>query len=228
MRMSRNNREIQTAVRAGLSAPDSRAGSPPLRGASKATGPSRAITRAGDPALQISRSFRWQAETRPGAIWTSAGASVRQRSAANGQRGWKWHPRGGSIGDGISPLIGSKLECRVSSRGTSLSNGLGVRMIGRCEQFLGWGRFHHSAQIHDVDSIGDVLDHAEVVADEEIGQRQILTEVHEQIENLCLNGDIERGHRLVADDALGLDREGPRDADAAGAGRLRTGAGSDA
>ena len=33
--------------------------------------------------------FKWQADVRPGAISFSAGASLRQRGIACGQRGWK-------------------------------------------------------------------------------------------------------------------------------------------
>ena len=54
---------------------------------------------------------------RPGAISFSAGRSVRQRAKACGQRGWKWQPGGGSIGEGISPLIGREaLLARVEPR----------------------------------------------------------------------------------------------------------------
>ena len=38
--------------------------------------------------------------------------------------------------------------------------------------------------------------------------------VLEQVDDLRLDGDVERGHRLVADDQLGAHRERARDADA--------------
>ena len=60
----------------------------------------RGITHARHPSL------RWQAEYRPGAISLSGGCSSRQRSNANGQRGWKWQPEGGASGEGISPCTG--------------------------------------------------------------------------------------------------------------------------
>jgi hypothetical protein len=52
-------------------------------------------------------SFRWQAARRAGAISRKAGASVRQRAIAKGQRGWKWQPDGGSSGEGMSPFTAS-------------------------------------------------------------------------------------------------------------------------
>ena len=51
-------------------------------------------------------SFRWQAERWPGEISRSLGASAWQRAVECGHLGWKWHPPGGSSGEGISPLIG--------------------------------------------------------------------------------------------------------------------------
>ncbi len=64
-------------------------------------------------------SLRWQAERRPGAIGFKGGACSRQIGIACGQRGWKWQPGGGAIGDGISPLTGAKRVRRRSRRGTS-------------------------------------------------------------------------------------------------------------
>src|SRR5262249_57341317 len=46
--------------------------------------------------------------------------------------------------------------------------------------------FDDAAEIHYGDLRGDVLDHREIVADEQIGEAEIVLEVHEQIENLRL------------------------------------------
>ena len=50
--------------------------------------------------------------------------------------------------------------------------------------------------------------------DEDVGEPELALEVLEQVQDLRLHGHVERGHRLVADDQLGVDREGARDADA--------------
>ncbi len=49
--------------------------------------------------------------------------------------------------------------------------------------------------------------------DEQHGQPEALAQVGEQIDDLRLNGDVERGHRLVGDDELRLDGKRPGDAD---------------
>src|SRR5262252_7807697 len=50
--------------------------------------------------------------------------------------------------------------------------------------------------------------------DEEIGEAQLLLEVHEQVEHLRLHRDIERRYRLVGDDKLRAQYERTRDRDA--------------
>jgi hypothetical protein len=47
-------------------------------------------------------------------------------------------------------------------------------------------------QIHDGDPVGYVTHDAEVVCDEDVGQAEVGLQVAEEIEDLCLNGDIER------------------------------------
>src|SRR5258707_792134 len=91
---------------------------------------------------------------------------------------------------------------------------LGIGMVRLPEQLLGGRALDDAAQVHDQDAVGDVLDDAEVVADEEIGQVQLLAEPDEEIDDLRLDRDVEGRHRLVADDELRVDRQRPGDADA--------------
>ena len=56
--------------------------------------------------------------------------------------------------------------------------------------------------------------HREVVADEEVGEPELLLQVLEQVDDLRLDRDVERGDRLVADDELRVERQRPGDADA--------------
>ena len=57
-------------------------------------------------------------------------------------------------------------------------------------------------------------DDAEVVRDEEVGQAELVLKVLEQVDDLRLHRDVERGHRLVGDDQLRLQRKGAGDTDA--------------
>ena len=47
--------------------------------------------------------------------------------------------------------------------------------------------------------------------DEQIGEPQPLLQVHEQIDHLRLDRDVERGDRLVGDQQTGLERQRTRD-----------------
>ena len=71
-----------------------------------------------------------------------------------------------------------------------------------------------AAEIHHGDALADVLDHREVVRDEQVGEAELLLQVLEQVDHLRLDRHVERRDRLVAHDQLRLDRERARDADA--------------
>ena len=53
----------------------------------------------------------------------------------------------------------------------------------------------------------DVLDHGQIVRDEQIGEAEVLLQVDQQVDHLRLHRHVERGHRLVADDQLRLQGE---------------------
>ena len=64
------------------------------------------------------------------------------------------------------------------------------------------------AEVHHRDPVADVLDHGQVVGDED--QREPVARLHvlEQVEDLRLHRDVEGRHRLVADHQLGLEHQG--------------------
>ena len=57
------------------------------------------------------------------------------------------------------------------------------------------------------------FDDGEVVGDEDVGQVAPLLQLLQQIQDLRLDGHIERGDRLVGDDQLRVESEGPGEAD---------------
>ena len=60
----------------------------------------------------------------------------------------------------------------------------------------------------------DVADDAQVVGDEQVGQPHLALQLQQQVDDLRLDGDVQRRHRLVGDDQLRLQGQRPRDADA--------------
>jgi hypothetical protein len=89
---------------------------------------------------------------------------------------------------------------------------LRVWVIRPIEHLLGRGTFHDATEIHDQHAIREMFDHAKIVTDEQIGQVQIAAKVHEQIEDLCLNRNIQRGHGFIAHQKFRLYRERTGDA----------------
>ena len=87
-------------------------------------------------------------------------------------------------------------------------------MARRGVDLPGVGRLDDFAQVHHRDAVGDVLDHGEVVGDEDERQVHFALQVEQQVDDLGLDGDVQGGHRLVADNELGLECDGPGDADA--------------
>ena len=64
------------------------------------------------------------------------------------------------------------------------------------------------------DLVADVLDDGEVMGDEEVGEAELLLQIHEKIDDLGLDGNVEGADRLVANDEFRFDGEGAGDADA--------------
>src|SRR5690606_39081492 len=74
--------------------------------------------------------------------------------------------------------------------------------------------FDDVAEVHNDDAVAEVLDDLEVMGDEDKGQAELVLEVHQEVEDLGLDGDVEGGDVLVGDDELGLQSEGAGNAEA--------------
>src|SRR5690348_826782 len=74
--------------------------------------------------------------------------------------------------------------------------------------------FDDFAEIHNRNTLADVLDHSQIVRDEEIGQMQLLLQILEQVDYLRLDRNVERRHRLVEHEETRAHCERPRDPDA--------------
>src|SRR5205823_2341957 len=82
-----------------------------------------------------------------------------------------------------------------------------------CEQFAPFRDLDDAAEIHHADPVRHVPHYREIVADEEVGEAELVLQVAHQIENLRLHRDVERRGRLVADDEFGFRGKGARNRD---------------
>jgi len=64
-----------------------------------------------------------------------------------------------------------------------------------CDAFL-----YNPAEIHYGDAVRDVTNDADIVGYEQVGKAVLITEIHQQIDDLGLYRHIESTDRLVADD----------------------------
>ena len=86
-----------------------------------------------------------------------------------------------------------------------------MRRIG--EQRRGGSLLDDDSAPHDRNAIADLRRDSEIVSDEEHGKPKPFAQIHQQAENLRLDGDVERADRLVGDQQFGLHRKCPRNAD---------------
>ena len=89
------------------------------------------------------------------------------------------------------------------------------------EQLLCRGLLHDVAQVHHGDVVREVVDHGQVVGDEDVGQTHLLLKLFQQVQDLRLDGDVQGGDWLVTDDKLGLHGQSPGDADALAAASVQ-------
>ena len=79
-----------------------------------------------------------------------------------------------------------------SGYGTAAIKPARVVMHRIAEQNLTWGDLDNASLTHHGDAIRDIVNHREVVRNEKIGQIQVFLQVLEQVQNLRLDGNVER------------------------------------
>ena len=96
-------------------------------------------------------------------------------------------------------------------------------MLRRGEDVVGLGDLDEPAAVHHGDAVADVPHGREIVRDEEVREAEAPLQVHQEVEDLRPHRDVERRHRLVADDErrIGRERSGDRDALPLPAGELQ-------
>src|SRR6185369_10256542 len=91
---------------------------------------------------------------------------------------------------------------------------LRVRMARALEQRALVRQLDDLAQVHHRHPCRDMAHHRQVVRDKDVGEAEAPLQILQQVDDLGLDRDIQRRHRLVADDQLRLHRKCSRDADA--------------
>ena len=89
-------------------------------------------------------------------------------------------------------------------------------------QLVAIGKLHHTAKVHHGHTVADVLDHAQIMRDEQIGETLFLLKLAHQVEHLRADRYVQRGHRFVADHQIRVQdqRTGNADSLPLSAGKL--------
>ena len=96
----------------------------------------------------------------------------------------------------------------------ALQQALGV-FVGRVvEDIVGEAAFDHLAGVHDGDAVAGAGHDAQVVGNEYDGHAQPILKIHDKLQDLGLDGDVQRRGGLVGDKQLGLAGQGDGDHDA--------------
>ena len=73
------------------------------------------------------------------------------------------------------------------------------------------GLLDDAASVQDAHRVADPHNHAQVMGDEEHRHLQLITKVLEEIQDLRLNGDVERSRRLIKNEEVRFAGESQRD-----------------
>src|SRR5262249_7711368 len=113
------------------------------------------------------------------------------------QRVWKWQPEGGTIGLGTSPGNG---------RFTRLTLGFGIGTAVSSASVYGCSGLVNSAFLSAHSTILPRYMTATRWLMCSTTARQVVDplQLHQQVDHLCLDRDIQRRHRLIGDDQAGI------------------------
>ena len=92
--------------------------------------------------------------------------------------------------------------------------GLRISMLGCAADLFRIADFDELTLVHNADAVAHVADDADVMADEDVGEPELVLQAHQEIEHLRAHGDIERRGRLVGNDDTRIERDGAGNADA--------------
>ena len=88
----------------------------------------------------------------------------------------------------------------VAGRGREQAGGVG--MAGMAQHLGDRPLFDDAPGVDDHDLVAQLGDDAEIMGDEQDGQAEVVPQRSQEVENLRLNGDVERGGRFIGDEQL--------------------------
>ena len=91
--------------------------------------------------------------------------------------------------------------------------GLRVGVDGAVIELIRVRCLYYSSKVHNSDSVRNMSDYQQVVRDEEISNTELFLQLFKHIDDLRLDGNVQRGYGFVADDEFGIYSQRSRDTD---------------
>lgn len=158
-------------------------------------------------------SGKWQATWRPGPASVSFGSTLAHLSPANGQRVWNRQPDGGFAGDGTSPAA-RRAPCGVPAQAWESPTARRPYKDEAARQTtFRFPHLHQFAEVHHPYPVRYVTDDIQTVGNEQKRQPQFTLQLHQQIDDLRLHGDVQRRNSLIRDDKFRVQGNCPGNTD---------------
>ena len=111
---------------------------------------------------------------------------------------------------GSCESVETELELASRNRVKQVTRVLLLRMV---KYLIGGGVLDQPAMLHHDHFIGNLADNREIMRDEQVAQPAFRLKIVQQMKHLILNQHVERGHSLVTDDDIRVERHGTRNRD---------------
>ena len=101
-----------------------------------------------------------------------------------------------------------QLDIRAGNRRDEAA---GIGVIGAAQHLFRGAELHQIAAVHHRHLVGNVGDHPHVMSHQHAADLALFAQVADELEDLILDGDVQRRGRLIGDDELGIPGEGDGD-----------------
>ena len=95
------------------------------------------------------------------------------------------------------------LSCPLYNVGDGREKRLRVGMKKSVEYVDGSPHFYNSAKVHDCDAVTHVADHRKIMGDQKERKGEFSLQFLEKVDNLSLDGEVQRGNRFIGDNQTG-------------------------
>ena len=100
-----------------------------------------------------------------------------------------------------------RLSRRIVQGWNAAQQSLGVRMLRGAEKFPDGCMFNHSPEVHDGDVVSHLGNHPQIVGDQHHSHPSFGLKAPEEVQNLCLGGNVERGRWFIGDEQPRITRK---------------------